>query len=438
MKLSVTCIVVLTLALGAAADADAQGTILWASTSGRPPPSEPGDLPEIPGGGHVYRIDPVLKTVTLVGDSGFDKLGALDFDDNGTLYAISNGSRGPADIYILSTMDASPTFVGTATATDPDLPVLQGIDAIAFDSSGTLFAAPYSFVVTGTGPNDFIDFNRLLALDLTTIENGEVTADLDIRMSGPSGIGNAGAAGIAFNSAGQLFGSAGGSSGHPADLFSIDTTTGEQTAIGGTTNVISDIWFAADGTLYGASPNGDLFTIDPNPMSNPAGKKTFLFNTGIRISGLTGENLVAEVSEVDIDIKPWRFPNKIFPWYGLVSVAIFGSADFDVDDDTNGVDTTTLEFGPAGGAAFPWVIRGHDFSQPHDGYNDMIVFFRASRSGIKCGDTEAGVTGSTFLGNPIVFGTDSIVTVGCFKWRPPSRHRHRHRHRDDDDDDDDD
>ena len=181
-------------------------------------------------------------------------------------------------------------------------------------------------------------------------------------------------------------------------------------------------------------------TSDAHPTGSGADLPTFfmrnLFTYALSDAATAACAGEEEEVVVDIDIKPWRFPNKIFPWYGLVSVAIFGSADFDVDDPITGVDTTTLGFGPAGGAAFRWVFRGYDFSHPHDGHNDLIVFFRASRSGIQCGDTEAGVTGSTFLGDPIVFGTDSIVTVGCFKWRPPSRHRHRH-HDDDDDDDDD-
>ena len=86
MKLFTTCSVVLTLAFGIVADANA-GPILWAST---------GNTNDN-GGGRIYTIDVDSGIVTLVGNSGLNKLGALDFDSNGVLYGIANGSRGVPD-----------------------------------------------------------------------------------------------------------------------------------------------------------------------------------------------------------------------------------------------------------------------------------------------------------------------------------------------------
>ncbi len=111
-----------------------------------------------------------------------------------------------------------------------------------------------------------------------------------------------------------------------------------------------------------------------------------------------------------IDIKPWRFPNKINPRFGLIAVAVLDSGTFNEDP----VDPTTLKFGPAGTAAFPWVFEGFDVDG--DGLKDFIVFFRASRSGIQCGEKEATVTGETFAGKSF-FATDSITTVSCGKKR---------------------
>ena len=111
-----------------------------------------------------------------------------------------------------------------------------------------------------------------------------------------------------------------------------------------------------------------------------------------------------------IDIKPWRFPNRINPRFRFISVAVFGAKAFDDDP----VDPTTLKFGPEGTAAFPWVFEGFDVD--HDGLKDFIVFFRPSRSGIQCGATEATVTGETFSGKSF-FATDSITTIGCGKKR---------------------
>jgi hypothetical protein len=86
-----------------------------------------------------------------------------------------------------------------------------------------------------------------------------------------------------------------------------------------------------------------------------------------------------------IDIKPWRFPNSINPRFGFISVTVHGTE-----------------------------VEGFDID--HDGFNDVIVFFQARRSGIQCGDTEATLTGKTDSGASI-FGTDSITTVGCGKKR---------------------
>jgi len=105
MKLFVTCIAVLTLTFGAAADAEAQGVILWASTGGS---NASG------GGGRVYKIDPdpESRTVTLVGDTELDRLAALDFDNDGNLYGLTGGSsftsnKFTLNLYTLSMDDAS-------------------------------------------------------------------------------------------------------------------------------------------------------------------------------------------------------------------------------------------------------------------------------------------------------------------------------------------
>lgn len=253
--------------------ADVKADILWAST---------GNF-NANGGGRVYTIDLTTQTVTLVGDTGLDRLDALAFDNNGVLYGVANGSGGPATVYTINTTTAVPTLVGDIT--DPDR---FGVGSIAFDFSGTLFA--------GSGlrnnPNEFFE-GRLLTLEPTT-----AAVLTDIAMTGS---GNRHLPGLAFDPNGQLFGSRGNSSGHTEDIVRINTTTGVQTAVGGTTRIISDIWFAPGGTLYAASPRdpdpsvtalGDLFTIDP-----VTGTKSFLFNSGIRISGMTGLGLLPDATD---------------------------------------------------------------------------------------------------------------------------------------------
>jgi len=96
------------------------------------------------------------------------------------------------------------------------------------------------------------------------------------------GSGNSFAAGIAFDPTGVLYASRGNAAGRLEDIDLVNQVTGEMTPIGAMEAVISDIVFALDGTLYGSSPTGDLYSINP-----ATGAKTLLFNTGINnLSGL--------------------------------------------------------------------------------------------------------------------------------------------------------
>src|SRR5437660_1149826 len=81
-----------------------------------------------------------------------------------------------------------------------------------------------------------------------------------------------------------LMSTAAGASGRLEDIDLIDQVAGVLTPVGPMEAVISDIVFAPDGTLYGCSPTGELYSIDP-----VTGSKTLLFNTAIlQLSGLAG------------------------------------------------------------------------------------------------------------------------------------------------------
>src|SRR5687768_10224829 len=116
-----------------------------------------------------------------------------------------------------------------------------------------------------------------------------------------SGTGTPSAAGLAFGPGGALYGSRGNAADRGEDLVRIDPATGVQTSIGTATNVISDIWLDSDGMLYGSSPTGEIFTINPT-----TGTKTLLVDTAtlleggsLRIAGLAG------VSATDSDGDGW-------------------------------------------------------------------------------------------------------------------------------------
>jgi outer membrane protein assembly factor BamB len=238
------------LALISIPRAEAADTILYGST---------GNL-NSNGGGRLYSIDVTTQSVTLIGNTGFDRLGGIAFNSSGVLYGASGGSIPGSTLLTIDPNTGMATVVGLIS--DRNI----GVDGLRFDSQNNLYGAAFDGSIS-TGVLVTIDPSNANVLTSVTL----------------MGSGNSFAAGIAFSSAGTLYGSRGNSAGHLEDLDLINQGTGQMTPIGSMTAVISDIAFSLDGTLYGSSPNGDLYSI--NPVS---GDKTFLFNTGINsLSGLT-------------------------------------------------------------------------------------------------------------------------------------------------------
>jgi hypothetical protein len=110
---------------------------------------------------------------------------------------------------------------------------------------------------------------------------------------------------------------------------------------------------------------------------------------------------------VQIDIKPGSFPNSINPQSkGVIPVAILTTRDFDATT----VDPLSVEFGPNG--AFEAHGKGHIEDANEDGTKDLVLHFRTQKTGIRCEDTTASLTGTTFDGD-LIQGSDSIVTAEC-------------------------
>ena len=155
--------------------------------------------------------------------------------------------------------NGSATVIGLLS--DPD----AAVDGLRFNSQGVLYGGSF---------NNTKGIGELLTIDPS---NGNVLSSLTL-----AGSGNSFCPGIGFDSSDVLYGSRGNSSGRTEDLDLIDQVTGVMTPIGPMEAIISDIVFAADGTLYGSSPTGELYSMDP-----VTGVKTLLFNTGIaQLSGL--------------------------------------------------------------------------------------------------------------------------------------------------------
>jgi hypothetical protein len=224
-------------------------TILYGST---------GDL-NVNGGGRVYLIDVTIQNVTLIGNTGFDRLGGIAFNSNGTLYGVSGASTGPGTLMTIDPTNGVATVIGPIS--DPTI----GIDGLRFNSQSVFYGAAFN-TIGGVGVLVTIDPSNANILSSLTLV----------------GSGNSFCAGIAFDPTDVLYASRGNATGRLEDIDLVDQVTGVLTPIGPMEAVISDIVFAPDGTLYGSSPTGDLYSIDP-----VTGVKTLLFNTGInKLSGL--------------------------------------------------------------------------------------------------------------------------------------------------------
>ncbi len=110
------------------------------------------------------------------------------------------------------------------------------------------------------------------------------------------------------------------------------------------------------------------------------------------------------VPEVDIDIKPGDGPNSINPLTGgLITVAILGSAELDVND----VDVGTLAFGPDGAGP---IHGGHLEDVNDDGFTDLVSHYRIQETGIAFGDEQGCLTGQLLDGTPFE-ACDDIRTI---------------------------
>ena len=110
---------------------------------------------------------------------------------------------------------------------------------------------------------------------------------------------------------------------------------------------------------------------------------------------------------VRIDIKPNDEQNSMNPRAnGGIWVAILSAGDFDPVQ----IDVSTVRFGPGDAAA----IRYEVWDLNGDGASDVALRFKIPESEIRCGDTEATLTGKTIEGQSFA-GTDVIRTVGCKK-----------------------
>ncbi len=130
------------------------------------------------------------------------------------------------------------------------------------------------------------------------------------------------------------------------------------------------------------------------------------FSIGDRTTFVDFVPLPPQPTEVEIDVRPGRFPNKInLSRKKNLWVSILTTPDFDATT----VDSASVSLG-AGGAGINRNPKIEDTDG--DGDLDLKLRFKVADIGITCGDTTLSLSGLTFDGTEIV-GSDSIVTKGC-------------------------
>lgn len=119
---------------------------------------------------------------------------------------------------------------------------------------------------------------------------------------------------------------------------------------------------------------------------------------------------------VEIDVKPGsnKNPINLRAKNGTIPVAILTTETFDATQ----VDWETVRFGPSG--ATERHERLHVRDTDGDGDMDAKLHFKTRDTGIRCGDTEATLTGETFGGDAFA-GSDIIETVKCPKNKKKKR-----------------
>ena len=213
-----------------------EAQVLWGSSSkGATNPSS------------VFTIDTTAGLATLVGPTGLgDGVGGIRFDpQSGTMYGILGSACTGARLITIDTATGAGTVIGTLVGAgfDGGTGVFcgGGSDALAFAPGGALYAGGYVFGATS-----------LLRIEKSTgavLEAHPTPVHLT---------------GLAFDSSGTLWASHGNSS-FTFELHTIDPATGAQASTLPLSEpvVISDLAFAADGTLYASLPSENkLATVD--------------------------------------------------------------------------------------------------------------------------------------------------------------------------------
>src|SRR5436190_19480113 len=136
--------------------ASASDTILYGSTGGD----------NANGGGRLCLIDVTIQNASLIGDTGFDRLGGIAFDSSGTLYGVSGGSDNQGTLMTIDPSNGAATVIGLLSDAN------AAVDGLRFNSQGVLYGSSFDNTA-GVGKLLTIDpSNAQVLTSLTLVGSG--------------------------------------------------------------------------------------------------------------------------------------------------------------------------------------------------------------------------------------------------------------------------
>ncbi|SPP62950.1 hypothetical protein [Nitrospira lenta] len=234
----------------------------------------------------VYRIDTITGAQTLLGNSGFSALQDLALAPDGTYYAIA-GSNTTSRLITIDPTTGAGTLVAPLTTTDAG--GISFMTGLAVGSDGTLYGS--GLPVGGT-------INNLYSINRTT---GVATL-----------IGSTNAAALSALTAniatGIMYGVNQSGDASTRGLRTVDPITGNSTYIGpqgdGPGAGVQDIAFTPDGTLWGVTQQGALYSITSSGFS-------------LQASGLVGFRGLETLTPVPVPAAVWLFGSGLAAMAGV-------------------------------------------------------------------------------------------------------------------------